>query len=66
MSYTYKKDWEKGPLIKADPNWYKNSSQTEYAVEGGIYGRKPKKVSPISFSKDTTVFQADSNNSSLC
>ena len=54
-----KKDWEKGSPIRADSNWYTDGSKTEHGVGAGIYGGKPRKALSISFSKDTTVFQAE-------
>lgn len=59
MKIPEKKDWEEGPPVRADSNWFTNGSKTEYGVGASKYGRKSGKTISISFSKDTTVFQAN-------
>lgn len=47
-----KKDWNKGRSVKADSNWYTDSSKTEYGavIGAGIHKRMRRKVILLSFS----------------
>lgn len=59
MKIPNKKDWEKASPVRTGSNWYTDGFKTVYSIGARIYRRKHRKALSISFSKDTTTFQAE-------
>lgn len=57
MKIPGRKDWEKGPSVRANSNWDTEGFKTEYDVGAGIYEKILEKTLSISFIKETRYFK---------